>query len=101
MHEEIARFLHKAKPSAIIVQLYPNCTKKHKIIKVASHPARYAVRLRIEIDWEICHVDLSLRVWQILRPKFKVWDCPHTSLAASSQCAICGDVWILAADENY
>ena len=30
-------------------------------IKVAGHPAHSAVRVRIEIEWEICHVDLSLR----------------------------------------
>ena len=30
------------------------------IFKVAGHPARSAARLRIENEWVICHVDLSL-----------------------------------------
>ena len=28
--------------------------------KVAGHPARSTACLRIDIEWEICHVDLSL-----------------------------------------
>ena len=31
-----------------------------RAIKVVGHPARSAASLRIEIEWEICHVDLSL-----------------------------------------
>ena len=51
-------------------------------VKVAGHPVRSAVRLRVELEWEIAtwicpyHQDL----WQKRRPiaKFKqteVWDC--------------------------
>ena len=29
--------------------------------KVAGHPARSAAHIRIENEWEICHMDLSLR----------------------------------------
>ena len=62
---------------------------KIDFLKVAGHPARSAARLRVEIEWEICHVGLSYHqnVWQKWHPKFKkteVWDCPQTSLAASS-----------------
>ena len=30
------------------------------VLEVVGHPVRSAARLRIEIEWEICHVDLSL-----------------------------------------
>ena len=31
------------------------------VYKVAGHPAHFAAHLRVENEWEICHVDLSLR----------------------------------------
>ena len=57
-------------------------------LKVAGHPVRSAARLRVENEWKIASwiSFYHQNVWQKLRPKFKqieVWDCPHTSLAAS------------------
>ena len=39
-------------------------------LKVAGHPVRSAARLHVEIEWEICRVDLSFHqnLWQKLRP---------------------------------
>ena len=56
--------------------------------KVVGHPVRSAARLCVENEWEIASwiCPYHQNVWQKLRPKFKqieVWDCPHTSLAAS------------------
>ena len=59
-----------------------------KQIAVAGHPAHSAARLRIEIDLPRgFNCPYHQNLWQKLRPKFKqteVWDCPQTSLAASS-----------------
>ena len=60
----------------------PSCLYFKRIIKVAGV-------LCVEIEWEICHVDFPLpsKSNAELRPKFKqaeVWDCPQTSLAAST-----------------
>ena len=40
---------------------------------MSGHPARSAARLRIEIEWEIWHMDLSLPsiLWKKLCPKVK------------------------------
>ena len=36
------------------------CPQERGALKVAGHPACSAACLRVEIEWEICHMDLSL-----------------------------------------
>ena len=39
---------------------YQMTSKQDMCVKVAGHPACSAVCLRVENEWEICNVDLSL-----------------------------------------
>ena len=58
------------------------------------------LRLCIEIEWEICHVDLSLQsnLWDKLQIERLGLPSLLWQLLANM---LFGDVWILAADENY